>query len=119
MAKKKGRPEIEFNLEELEKLARLQCTQEEIASFFGCSIDTIQRRMKDDEEFCGAYKKGVDEGKMSLRRAQFKAALGGNVTMQIWLGKQYLGQSDKQEVDSAVTFNGPLVIERNGKRKDG
>jgi hypothetical protein len=23
--------------------------------------------------------------------------MNGNVTMQIWLGKQYLGQSDKQE----------------------
>ena len=29
---------------------------------------------------------------------QWKSAEKGNVTMQIWLGKQNLGQSDKQEV---------------------
>jgi hypothetical protein len=34
---------------------------------------------------------------MSLRRLQAKKAAEGNVTMLIWLGKQYLGQSDRQE----------------------
>lgn len=36
--------------------------------------------------------------RMSLRRYQLRAAEHGNVAMCIWLGKQYLGQSDKQEV---------------------
>ena len=93
-----ARPKIEINLEELEKLARLQCTYAEIAAFFDCSIDTIKRRMK-DEEFCTTYKKGLEEGKASLRRMQWKAAQGGNATMLIWLGKQYLGQSDKRDLE--------------------
>ncbi len=38
---------------------------------------------------------------MSLRRLQWKAAKENNVTMLIWLGKQYLGQTDKQEVSGA------------------
>ena len=29
---------------------------------------------------------------------QWKSAEDGNVTMQIWLGKQVLGQAEKQEV---------------------
>jgi len=29
---------------------------------------------------------------------QWKSAEKGNVTMQIWLGKQILGQADKSEV---------------------
>ena len=30
---------------------------------------------------------------------QWKSAEQGNVSMQIWLGKQMLGQSDKQEIE--------------------
>jgi hypothetical protein len=33
---------------------------------------------------------------------QFESATKGNVVMQIWLGKQYLGQADKQLVDTRV-----------------
>lgn len=40
-------------------------------------------------------KRGI--GKISLRRSQFRMA-EVNPTMAIWLGKQYLGQTDKQEV---------------------
>jgi hypothetical protein len=36
---------------------------------------------------------------MRLRKAQLDAALGGNVTMQIWLGKQMLGQKDSAELE--------------------
>jgi hypothetical protein len=40
---------------------------------------------------------------MSLRRAQWKSAEGGNVTMQIWLGKQWLGQKEQHEIDLSVS----------------
>jgi hypothetical protein len=54
----------------------------------------VQARLSNDAGFSGAYEKGLENGKSSLRRLQWKAALGGNITMQIWLGKQYLGQRD-------------------------
>ena len=98
MAKKKetsnpvGRPKTNLDYETIEKLASMMCTQEEIASYFDCSVRTLQR----DEEFCRVYKKGLDKGKMSLRRKQY-AMSETNVTMAIWLGKQYLGQTDKVE----------------------
>jgi len=41
-----------------------------------------------------AYKKGLSVATMSLRRAQLANALKGNAVMQIWLGKQLLGQVD-------------------------
>ena len=37
---------------------------------------------------------------MSLRRNQFKLAEGGNTTMQIWLGKQVLKQSENPVMDN-------------------
>ena len=40
---------------------------------------------------------GWEAGRTSLRRKQMECALAGNVIMQIWLGKQYLGQADKVE----------------------
>ena len=90
-----ARPKFQINYDMVEKLSNIQCTQEEIASFLGCSVDTLQR----DETFCGLYKKGKENGKMSLRRMQFKLA-EKNPTMAIWLGKQYLGQRDTVEVES-------------------
>lgn len=84
-----GRPKKEIDYDVVEKLANIQCTQEEIASFLGLSVRTLQR----DEEFCRIYKKGQENGKMSLRRIQFKLA-EKNTSMAIFLGKQYLGQKD-------------------------
>ena len=99
MPVKKGRPKIEFDLEEVEKLGRLQCTYSEVAAFFNCSTETVERRMKDTPAFSAAFIKGLEGGRISLRRAQWQSALGGNITMQIWLGKQYLGQRDKSDLE--------------------
>lgn len=98
---KVGRPKIKIDYELAGKLANIHCTQEEIASHLGVSVDTLQR----DVKFCGIYKKGMDEGRMSLRRMQFKAASDGNITMQIWLGKQLLSQSDRQDVTHSGDIN--------------
>ena len=93
-----GRPKIQIDYNTVEKLANIQCTQEEIASFLGVSVRTLQR----DEEFCRIYKKGQDNGKMSLRRIQYKLA-EKNPTMAIFLGKQYLGQRDNIDVKAENT----------------
>lgn len=90
-----GRPRKSIDYETAEKLAALQCTQEEIASFMNLSVDTLMR----DARFCGIYKEGINKGRMSLRRHQWKALEDGNPTMLVWLGKQYLGQRDKFDMD--------------------
>jgi hypothetical protein len=87
---KRGRPKKFVDLELVEKLAHIQCTNGEIAATLGVSVDTLQR----NKNFAVVYKKGAEGGRKSLRRMQFEAANKGNVTMQIWLGKQYLSQSD-------------------------
>jgi hypothetical protein len=99
---KRGRPKIKFDLALLEELASIQCTDEEIAACLNCSVDTLADRKQNDEEFFGAYKRGKEEGKTSIRRMQYKAAEKGNTTMLIWLGKQYLGQSDKSITDGTI-----------------
>lgn len=91
--KKRGRPKIEIDLEQVEKLAGLFCTHEEIAAFLNICVNTLKSR----NDFLTVYKRGYENGKASLRRLQAKKAFEGNTTMLIWLGKQYLGQSDKTE----------------------
>ena len=88
---KRGRPKKFVDLELVEKLAHIQCTYGEIASTLGVSVDTLQR----NKDFAATYKRGAEGGRKSLRRMQFESANKGNVVMQIWLGKNYLGQSDQ------------------------
>ena len=97
-----GRPKKQIDYKTVEKLANIQCTQEEIANFLELSVRTLQR----DEEFCRIYKKAQDSGKMSIRRMQFKLA-ENNATMAIWLGKQYLKQRDIIEENHNIN-NGVL-----------
>ena len=87
---KRGRPKKLVDLEMVERLAHIQCTHSEIASALGLSVDTLTR----NPHFAEVYKRGAEGGRKSLRRMQFESANKGNVVMQIWLGKQYLGQSD-------------------------
>jgi hypothetical protein len=84
-----GRPLIPIDENQVEKLASIMCTMNEIAAFFGCSVDTIENRFSD------VIKTGREKGTASLRRMQYQAAEKGNTAMLIWLGKQYLGQADK------------------------
>lgn len=80
--------------EEVRKLACLGATRIEIANFYGVSRETIRRHFSDE------VIKGHEDMKLNLRRAQYKNAIErGSNTMLIWLGKQMLGQTEKQEVD--------------------
>lgn len=99
-----GRPKKEIDYTTVEKLANIQCTQDEIASFLGISTRTLQR----DEQFMELFNRGRENGKMSLRRMQWKHA-EKSVPMAIWLGKQYLGQRDKVE----YTDDGVKAINEN------
>lgn len=102
--KKVGRPKFQIDYETVEKLAHIQCTKTEIANFLGCSVDTLDR----DNNFAEHYKKGLDGGKMSLRRIQFKLA-EKNSAMAIFLGKQYLGQKDNPEEQDRNNFANSIV----------
>jgi hypothetical protein len=91
-----GRPRLTFDLRLVEDLGKIQSTHAELAAVLDCHLETVRDRLKNDPEFSAAYQKGLENGKSSLRRIQWKSALSGNTTMQIWLGKQYLGQQDRK-----------------------
>lgn len=93
-----GRKPVEIDLEQLEKLASLQCTDEEIAAWFHCSSRTIEMRRK-DPQFKEVMERGKAMGRISVRRAQMKLLEAGNATMGIWLGKTVLGQRDVTPIE--------------------
>lgn len=74
--------------DEVWKLANMGCSVQEIADWFQVSRETLKYNFHD------YILKAREELKQRLRLAQIKTAVGGNPTMLIWLGKQYLGQSD-------------------------
>jgi hypothetical protein len=117
---KGGRPVKEINLEELDKLCAMQCTCEEVAGWFDVSVDTVERRVLEmtGMGFAAYFKLKRGKGKVSLRRKQMQVALGGNTTMLIWLGKQYLEQKDKQEIEHSggVDFYVSLTPEERKAR---
>lgn len=93
--KKLGRPKIQIDQKSFEELCKMQCTELEICGFFGCCDETLNSWCKK------TYKKTFQEcfevlrqgGKASLRRSQWLMA-EHNAAMAIFLGKNYLGQSD-------------------------
>lgn len=115
-----ARPRKQIDLEQFKKLCGMQCTLEEIAGFFDCCEDTIEnwcnRELK--MRFSDALKKYSASGKISLRRMQFKLA-EKSAAMAIFLGKNYLGQTDKIE-QTAVGFEDlrPLAELLNGNADD-
>ena len=104
-----GRPRLELDLRQVEELARIGCTEDDMAAVLGISVDTIQRRKRSSKEFCGVIEKGRASLRNSLRRLQVKKALEGNTTMLIWLGKQLLGQTDRQRAELTGAGGEPLM----------
>ena len=102
----------DINGDEVEKLPSYGCTNNEIADFYGCSTDLIKK------SFSLFTLKGRSRLKMKLRKLQWKSAEAGNVTMQIWLGKQYLKQSDKIESENNEIIDTDKIIEAF-KKSDG
>ena len=84
----------EIDLVELEKLAHLQCTDAEIAAWFGTTADAVEKR-RQDPAFAEIMARGKGKGRISVRRMQMKLLEQGNATMGVWLGKQILGQTDQ------------------------
>lgn len=87
------RHHAKIKVSEIRKLARFQVTEREAAAFFGVRISTFKELLRIDAAARQAWEEGIQGGKISIRRKQFMLA-DTNATMAIFLGKQYLGQSD-------------------------
>lgn len=95
----RGRPKKEISWPTLEELCKIQCTEKEIADVLGVCVETLSRAVKAEKKmtFAEYYALASEGGKTSIRRMQYKLAMEGDRTMLIFLGKNYLGQSDNPQ----------------------
>lgn len=107
-----ARPLTDIDWDQVDKMCEIHCTGEEQASILGVDYDTLNAACKRDKGigFSDYFKQKSSGGKMSLRRRQFTSAMDGNTTMLVWLGKNWLGQSDMPEPEPQDLP--PIVIER-------
>jgi hypothetical protein len=107
-----GRPRIEIDWADFDRLCEVQCTFEELAAHFGVSEDTIERAVKREHgvSFADYFAQKRKAGFVSLRSKQYELAMAGNATMLIFLGKQYPGQADKREVTTPPTFEVEHIV---------
>lgn len=94
-----GRPQLAIDWDTVGKLLEAGCSGESIAAQLGVHRTTLYNRCKTDMglTFSTLSQQKKMLGDNLLRAKQYQTAMSGNVTMQIWLGKQRLGQTDKLE----------------------
>ncbi len=115
-----GRRPFDPDLKQVEQLAAIACTQEEAAAVLGVARYTLSRKLR-QRKYREAWERGRGRGNMALRREQFEIATQkGNVTMLIWLGKQWLGQRDHPEFsdDARSAAEDYLAAQRGEKPGD-
>jgi len=105
-----GRKAVHIDLEQVEKLCALQCTDEEVASFFGVNVRTIERRKEQQPAFADAMARGKAKGRLSLRRSLWGLAAKGNPAANIFLAKNLLGYKDYFSNEHSGPDGGPIVI---------
>lgn len=95
-----ARPRKNIDQKEFEKLCAIQCTKQEICDWFEITDKTLESWCKRTykQGFSEVFRQKRGKGKVALRRNQFRLS-ETNVSMAIWLGKQYLGQKDNLQVN--------------------
>lgn len=90
--------------ESVRYMCMIHCTGEEIAGVMQMDYDTLNKNCKERYGMAISeyIKRNSTNGKMSLRRMQWKSAENGNIAMQIWLGKQWLGQRENLDMSVAM-----------------
>ena len=98
---------------QFETLCSIFCTRDEVAQVMGVTAPTLKRLIAENYPETPTWETAFNlysaRGKVSLRRKQFQMAMEGDRTMQIWLGKNYLGQTDAPKAEPEAPKTSELV----------
>jgi len=105
---------VEIDIEQFRLWARAGATQAEIAQRLKMSLTTLKRRLQ-AKKYRHEYEHAQAELKISLRARQVRIALNdkhpAQATMLIWLGKNFLGQTDRAQTQLSGPGSGsPLQV---------
>ena len=97
MSEEMARPKKKISIEAFEVMCHLQCTEIEICDELGVTDKTLARWCRETygKNFSEVFREKRGHGKLSLRRKQWRLA-DSSPAMAIFLGKNYLGQSEQQ-----------------------
>lgn len=119
---KRGPPPTQIDRDEFDKLISYQCTQKEIADFFGISDKTLdawcvrELGMKLSE----VWDKRKSFGKVRLRKAQFNIVEKGGpgaATMAIYLDKKmFPDENPDKKIPDPPPLSGNVLAIGNGKK---
>jgi len=112
-------PPRSIDLEEVYYWMDIGATEQEIAGSRRVSVDTLNRRLKETTglNFAENKEKICGGAKINLRNNQYKMS-ATNASISIWLGKNWLGQTDDKGRDQALeTFASLLKAADEGKLK--
>lgn len=103
---RRGPPDVELLPDILYEMAKTHASYDQLGLIFGVSGAHIQQ----------TYQKLVEQARAecckNLLSAQFATAINDrNPTMQIWLGKQYLGQKDVSRTEHTGPDGRPVQTE--------
>lgn len=100
----KGNPYLvltEDGIKFIEKLYACNCSVKEVAAELGVSVDALNNRYNKEVNRL-ARERGQEKFKSEIRQSQRNIMKRGDSRMAIWLGKQYLGQTDRIEASVTV-----------------
>jgi hypothetical protein len=131
----RGAPRAVIDLAQLEALAAIGCSVDEMAAVMGVSSRTLERR----PDCVAARKKGELQGNMSLKRTMWRSANGTldpddvagiargtqryliapDRTMQIWVSKNRLGWRDQPDLTLGDGTLPTLAVEGDPESTNG
>lgn len=97
----------EINLEDLEDMASEFCTQEEIATEMGFSVNLFEER----EDVHDAFERGKNTAKMSLRHMMWNSAKSGDRSVMLFLAKNELKYKDNPEDEPTIRIDIPQIVD--------
>ena len=95
---------------EVERMAELACTHDEISHILGVSPATFRNRMDDQGGVRGAYEKGRAKGHEEVKGALRKQIRDGNVTAMIFYLKTQCGWKDTQTIEHTGPHGGAIQL---------
>lgn len=115
-----GAPVKIINWEVVDAVLQYNAKLEDAAEIAKVSSETLANRIKEEHgcTFSEYRDRKMSKIKVSLARKQYDVAMSGDRTLLIWLGKQWLGQSEKSEVKQVTTNIEEFIKKETEKLKD-
>lgn len=115
---KNGRPKAELEIDKIRGMAKLGCTDKQIAAVMGVHVTTLKRRMKEEPELADAIEQGRELGVVELRQLLKRHSEGEGgpaVNATIHRTKIEMGFSDRPS-DSKHTVDVNIAINSGGDK---